>query len=59
MEAGFPAATIAELERRGHHVVQIDRWANGKVMGIRCDQERGVLMGAVSPRRQIGYALGW
>ncbi|MFB3819722.1 MAG: gamma-glutamyltransferase family protein [Candidatus Methylomirabilales bacterium] len=59
MEAGFPAATVAELTRRGHEVVQIDRWANGKVMGIRCDWERGVLLGAVSPRRLIGYALGW
>lgn len=58
-EAGFPAKAIAELERRGHAVVRIDRWANGKVMGIRCDRERGVLMGAVSPRRIVGYALGW
>jgi gamma-glutamyltranspeptidase/glutathione hydrolase len=58
-ESGFPAATIAELTRRGHEVVEIDRWANGKVMGIRCDRERGVLTGAVSPRRIIGYALGW
>jgi gamma-glutamyltranspeptidase/glutathione hydrolase len=58
-EAGFPPETIAELTRRGHEVVTIDRWSNGKVMGIRRDPERGVLLGAVSPRRIIGYALGW
>jgi hypothetical protein len=29
------------------------------VMGIRYDGTRGVIQGGVSPRRQIGYALGW
>jgi hypothetical protein len=37
----------------------LDRWANGKVMGIRLDRDRGVIQGAVSPRRGIGYAFGW
>jgi uncharacterized protein YuzE len=40
-------------------IVVIDRRANGKVMGIRCHQEQGVLEGGVSPRRIIGYAMGW
>ena len=51
--------TIAALKRRGHDVVVADGWENGKVMGIRYDKERGVILGGVSPRRTIGYALGW
>ena len=57
-EAGFPEATLAALRACGHEIVVIDRWANGKVMGIRC-HPNGVREGGVSPRRQIGYALGW
>lgn len=59
VEGRIPREVIAGLESRGHEVRVIDGWANGKVMGIRCDRERGVLSGAVSPRRTIGYALGW
>lgn len=58
-EGRIPAEVIAELERRGHAVVVADDWANGKVMGALTDRERGVIMAAVSPRGQIGYALGW
>jgi len=50
---------VSGLERRGHEVVLLDGWSNGKAMGIRYDRERGVIQGGVSPRRQIGYALGW
>jgi hypothetical protein len=28
-------------------------------MGIRLDEARGVIAGGVSPRRVIGYGLGW
>jgi gamma-glutamyltranspeptidase / glutathione hydrolase len=59
VEGRFPKATIEGLERRGHEIRQIGDWANGKVMGIRFDEERGVIAGAVSPRRAIGYAFGW
>ncbi len=59
VEGRIPPDVIAGLEGRGHEVAVIDSWANGKVMGIRFDQERGVIAGAVSPRRTIGYALGW
>ncbi len=58
-EDGFSREVVAELTRRGHEVKTIDRWANGKAMGIRYDGERGVIMGGVSPRRGIGYGLGW
>ena len=59
MEDGFPAEVVADLERRGHEIKRIGRWESGKVMGIRIDQARGVIMGAVSPRRSVGYGLGW
>lgn len=59
VEGRLPREVIASLESRGHEVTTIDDWANGKVMGIRRDPERGVIAGAVSPRRTIGYALGW
>jgi gamma-glutamyltranspeptidase/glutathione hydrolase len=59
MEAGFPETVVADLRRRGHEIGMLDRWANGKVMGIRLDRARGVIQGAVSPRRGIGYAFGW
>jgi gamma-glutamyltranspeptidase/glutathione hydrolase len=59
VEGRIPREVIADLDRRGHEVVVLDGWANGKVMGIRLDTDRGVIMGGVSPRRGIGYALGW
>jgi gamma-glutamyltranspeptidase/glutathione hydrolase len=58
-EDRIPREVIAELERRGHEVVVADGWANGKCMGIQYDKERGIISGGVSPRGQIGYALGW
>ena len=59
VEGRIPPEVIAELERRGHEVVVNDGWTNGKVMGIRYDKDRGVLLGGVSPRGSIGYAMGW
>ncbi|MBN1814084.1 MAG: gamma-glutamyltransferase family protein [Anaerolineae bacterium] len=58
-ENRIPQDVIAELERRGHEVMVADGWANGKCMGIRYDGERGIILGGVSPRGKIGYALGW
>jgi gamma-glutamyltranspeptidase/glutathione hydrolase len=59
VEGRLDGAVVQGLERRGHEVKLIDGWANGKVMGIRFDRERGVIAGAASPRRSIAYALGW
>jgi len=59
VEGRIPQEVIAELERRGHGVVVTDGWANGKAMAIRYDKARGVILGGVSPRGSIGYALGW
>jgi gamma-glutamyltranspeptidase/glutathione hydrolase len=59
VEGRIPQEVIAELERRGHEVVVTGDWVNGKVMGIRYDQARGLILGGVSPRGNIGYTLGW
>jgi gamma-glutamyltranspeptidase/glutathione hydrolase len=58
-EGRIPREVVAELERRGHEVVVTDGWVNGKVMGIHYDKARGVILGGVAPKGNIGYALGW
>jgi len=58
-ESRIPQKVIAELERRGHEVVPTGAWANGKVMGVHYDRAQGVISGAVSPKGNIGYAIGW
>ena len=58
-EGRIPRQVIAELERRGHQVVVTGDWDNGKTMAIRYDKERGVILGGVAPKGNIGYAVGW
>jgi gamma-glutamyltranspeptidase/glutathione hydrolase len=58
-ESRLAPEVLLELGRRGHEVVVTDAWSNGKVMGIRYDKERGVILGAASPKGNIGYAIGW
>jgi gamma-glutamyltranspeptidase/glutathione hydrolase len=50
---------VKALRQRGHDVDVINGWMNGKCMGLVYDKARGVIHGGVSPRHQIGYALGW
>jgi len=50
---------IAELRRRGHEVVLVGGWNNGKTMAIRYDRAHGIILGAVAPKGIIGYAIGW
>ena len=59
VEGRIAREVITELERRGHEIVVAGDWVNGKVMGIRTDQARGIILGGVSPRGSVGYALGW
>jgi gamma-glutamyltranspeptidase/glutathione hydrolase len=59
VEDRIPPDVIAALKTRGHEVVVNEGWVHGKVMGIRFDQETGVIMGGVSPKNIVGYALGW
>ena len=58
-ESRIPREVISALEDRGHEVKLTGPWANGKVLGIRFDRERGVIAGAASPKGNIGYAIGW
>ena len=58
-ESRIPADTLAELRRRGHDVELTGAWANGKVLGIRYDEDTGVISGAASAKNNIGYAMGW
>ncbi|HTR88446.1 MAG TPA: gamma-glutamyltransferase [Reyranella sp.] len=60
IEARVPAATIAELERRGH---QIDRWGDwselaGHAHGITVDPVSGLRIGGADPRSD-GEAIGY
>ena len=59
VEGRIRPEVIAELERRGHEIVVGGDWSQGKVMGICRDEERGVIMGACSPKGTVGYAMGW
>jgi len=59
VEGRISPQIINELERWGHEVVVTGEWVNGKVMGIRYDKARRVILGGVSPKGNIGYALGW
>ena len=58
-ESRISSTVTEELERRGHEIVSTGDWANGKVMGIRYDKARGVILGAASAKGNIGYAIGW
>ena len=56
-ESRIPADTLEELRRRGHEIELAGDWANGKVMGIRWHEDRGVIAGAASAKNTIGYAM--
>ncbi|HLZ20540.1 MAG TPA: gamma-glutamyltransferase [Ktedonobacterales bacterium] len=60
VESRFPRATIAELERLGHRVVEIGPWdaAVGHAQGIVIDSATGVFSGGADPRAE-GVAAGW
>ena len=59
IEEGLPAATIAGLEKRGHRLRSLGRWARqGAMQLIEIDEEHGVLRGATDPRAG-GVAIGF
>ncbi len=47
-----------ELRRRGHDLAVADDWVHGKVMAITFEPKIGLICGAVSPKGNIGYAMG-
>ena len=57
LEHTFDAATVSELERRGH-VIEYLQKPHGGCQAIWIDHERGVLLGASEPRKD-GVALGY
>jgi len=59
MEARFPEAVRAALERRGHEIDLLPDWSPmvGGAQGIVVDPASGAMMGGADPRRD-GYALG-
>jgi gamma-glutamyltranspeptidase len=60
MEARFPAATLAELERRGHRVHRWPAWEElaGHAHGITIDPSTGARLGGSDPRSD-GAAIGY
>jgi len=59
VEGRIPESVRAELRQRGHEIVVAGDWANGRVLAIRMDPERGLIFGGASPRLETGYAIGW
>jgi gamma-glutamyltranspeptidase/glutathione hydrolase len=58
LEGRIPERVRQQLQARGHRIRVAGNWSHGKVMAVRIDLEKGVIAGAVSPRRQIGYVSG-
>jgi len=56
LEGRFPAATVAELRRRGHRVEVEDDWSLGRVTAAARDGE--LLRAAANPRLMQNYAIG-
>jgi gamma-glutamyltranspeptidase/glutathione hydrolase len=57
IEAGFPEATLAELRRRGRHVLDAPAWSVGRLTAVERGDD-GVLSAAASPRLMQAYAIG-
>ncbi|MBL8671383.1 MAG: gamma-glutamyltransferase family protein [Alphaproteobacteria bacterium] len=60
MERRFPAATIADLRRRGHDVEVGDDWSEGRLVACAQTETPGgrVIKAAANPRGMQGYAVG-
>jgi gamma-glutamyltranspeptidase/glutathione hydrolase len=58
VESRLGAATLDELRRRGHLVVDAGPWALGRLSAVAHDPESGRLYGAANPRGAQGYAVG-
>ncbi len=63
-EARIPYAVRRALQARGHRLELRPDWAEGYVLAIVVDEERGCLMGGADPRGEVAtvlpaYAIGW
>ncbi len=57
IESRFDQATLADLRRRGHHVLIQDPWSLGRLSAVARDPD-GRLRAAANPRGMQGYAAG-
>ena len=57
IEGRFPAAVLAELQRRGHKAEMGDDWSEGRLSGARIEADGQMYAGA-NPRGMQGYAIG-
>ena len=51
-------AVVDELRRRGHDVVEVDRWSLGRICAVGRDPNTGILSAGANPRGAQGYAAG-
>jgi gamma-glutamyltranspeptidase / glutathione hydrolase len=58
VESRLGTATLDELRRRGHLVVDAGPWALGRLCAVSRDPDTGTLRGAANPRGAQGYAVG-
>jgi gamma-glutamyltranspeptidase/glutathione hydrolase len=58
VEDRFSPATVADLTRRGHHVVPAGPWTLGRNCAARRDADGAVIRAAASARHQQAYAVG-
>ncbi|GAB3674477.1 gamma-glutamyltransferase family protein [Saccharopolyspora tripterygii] len=58
VESRLGAETIAELESRGHEVIDHGPWSLGRLSAVSRDPESGLLKAAANPRGAQGYAAG-
>lgn len=52
------AGVLAELEKRGHEVVEAGPWTLGRTCAVGIDRERGLLAAGANPRGGQAYAAG-
>ncbi|MER7077592.1 gamma-glutamyltransferase 2. Threonine peptidase. MEROPS family T03 [Saccharopolyspora kobensis] len=57
-ESRLGAETLAELQRRGHDVLDAGPWALGRLSAVSRDPETGILRAAANARGAQGYAAG-
>lgn len=58
VESRLGEATLDELRRRGHLVVDAGPWALGRLSAVSRDPATGLLRAAANPRGAQGYAVG-
>lgn len=58
LEPPADRAVVDELRRRGHEVVEMDRWSLGRICAVGRDPNTGILSAGANPRGAQGYAAG-